>query len=132
MALKSALEDFRGRTLRAVSGELSKLAYVASLRDTDGSYSHWGLARVYGEAEAQQAVSDAHKGVVSTILRTPLRQLLRDVEESAGPTKEEQAAFLAGLDRGDAQLLPKRPGAGAERHLNSALCALASLVKTQA
>jgi hypothetical protein len=131
MALKSALEDFRGRSLRAVSGELSKLAYVAGLRGTDGSYAHWGLARVYGEAAAQQAVGDAHKGVVSAILRTPLRHLLRDMEESVGPGKQELTAFLAELGRGDGRLVPTRPGAGAERHLNSALCALASLVKTR-
>lgn len=115
--------------MRAVSGLLGKLAYLGSLREADGSYSHWGLTRVYGETAAQQAVSEAHRGVVTTILRTPLAQLVRDMEESIGPEKNKQADFLAGLTRD--RLISPRPGAGAERHLNSVLGALTSLVDSQ-
>jgi hypothetical protein len=127
MTLKSPLEDFRGKSLTAVSGQLPKLAYVAGLRAADGSYGHWGLARVHGEAAAQQAVTEAHRRIVSTILKTPLRQLLREMEESISPEKRELADFLAGLNRD--RLMPPRPGAGTERHLDSVLGALSSLVE---
>jgi len=131
MTLKPALEDFQGRSLRAVSGLLPKLAYVASLREADSSYRHWGLSRVFGEAAAQQAVTEAHRGIVSTILRTPLGKLLQDIEQSIGPGKREQTDFLASLNRGSLHLIPPRPAAGAERHLNSVLGALASLVASR-
>jgi hypothetical protein len=129
MTLKSALDDFRGRSLQAVSGLLCKLAYIAGLREKDGSYAHWGLARTYGDAAAQHAVGEAHRSVISAILKTPLRQLLRDMEESIGSEKAQQADFLAELNRDDQHLLPPRPGAGAERHLSSVLSALSTLVR---
>jgi len=129
MTLKSALEDLQSRTLRAVSGLLGKLQYLASLRQSDGSYSHWGLVRIHGEAATHRALSEAHRGLVSKILRTPLRHLVRDLDDSRQDVPASE--FLSKLQEQSGQLVPPQPGAGTEPHLNSVLRALASLLKTR-
>ena len=131
MTLKSVKEDLQLRTLRAVSGVLGKLEYFASLRQEDGSYSHWGLSRVYGEEAAQRALAEAHKNNVSQVLRTPLRKLLEDVQESGGQNAEERARFLQQLQHREPESVPKDPSAGSRRHLSSVLHALSALAKTR-
>lgn len=131
MSLKSAAEDLQARTLRAVSGLLGKLIYLAGLRQDDGSYAHWGLSRVHGETASQRALGDAHRNVVSSILRTPLRKLLQDLEEFAPNSNRQRQDLLSRLNQNVSQVVPPRPGTGAPRHLNSVLRALASLVKSR-
>jgi hypothetical protein len=131
MSLQSATEDLQTRTLRAISGLLGKLDYLAGLRQADGSYAHWGLSRIHGEAATQRALAEAHQGLVSVILRTPLRKLLQDVDDSSRPKNLEQADFLERLNEGPARVVPPAPGSAAAQHLSSVLRALASLVKTR-
>jgi hypothetical protein len=131
MSLKSAAEDLQARTLRAVSGLLGKLEYLVGLRQEDGSYAHWGLTRVHGDDATQRALSEAHRGVVSAILRTPLRKLWQDLNDSGRETKRDPAAMLTKLSDASSQVVPQRPGAGASRHLSSVLRALASLAKNR-
>lgn len=131
MTLKSVKEDLQARTLHAVSGLLAKFEYFTSLRQDDGSYSHWGLSRVYGEEAAQRALAEAHKNNVSQILRTPLRNLLEDARESSGQNGMEQQHFLQQLKDHEAESLPKDPSAGSRRHLSSVLHALSALVKAR-
>ena len=83
MTLISPLEDLQESTLKAIAGSLPRLEYVARLRDKEGEYSHWGLVRVYGEGNAAKALSQAHRDVLSQILSTPLRNLVRDVQQSS-------------------------------------------------
>jgi len=128
MSLKSAAEDLQARTLRAVSGLLGKLEYLAGLRQGDGSYTHWGLSRVHGDDATQRALGEAHRGVVSAILRMPLRKLLQDLDDSGRESKRDPADLLAKLSD-SSQAVPPQPGAGVSRHLSSVLRALASLAK---
>lgn len=129
MTLKSVKDDLQERTLRAVSGLLGKLEYIAGLRQADGSYSHWGLSRVHGEDAAQQALTQAHQGLLSRILRTPLGKLRDDVKESCGPKNVAEGEFLGELQEREPQLLPSSPGTGSRRHFSSVLRALAALAK---
>lgn len=131
MTLKSVKEDLQARTLRAVSGVLGKLEYFTSLRQEDGSYSHWGLSRVYGEEAAQRALEEAHQNNVSQILRTPLRNLLEDAQQCSGKNGIDQKQFLEQLEDRAAQSVPKNPSAGSRRHLSSVLHALSALVKAR-
>lgn len=80
MPLFSASEDFTRRTLSAISGLLSRLAYISSLRDEQGNYRHWGLARTHGDAAAAEAMRRAHLDLLEEVLRTPLCQLMRELE----------------------------------------------------
>ena len=129
MVLKSVKEDLQARTLQAVSGLLGKLNYFASLRQNDGSYQHWGLARVHGEAAAQSALASAHRSLVSLVLRTPLRKLLEDLEQSREPKSVTQEEFLKDLQSKESEVFPVDPGVGYRRHLSSVLQALSALTK---
>jgi hypothetical protein len=131
VTFKSIAEDLQDRTLRAVAGVLGKLGYVAGLREADGTYMHWGLARIHGDAAAQRALAEAHKGLVSRILRMPMRKLLQDVEDSSGSEETQKVAFVEKLNERPGQLLPPQLGTGTARHLNSVLHALVSLVKNR-
>jgi len=131
VTLKSIAEDLQQRTLRAVAGVLGKLAYLAGLRDADGRYVHWGLARVHGEETTQRALTEAHQGIVSKILRMPLQRVLQDVEESGGSREQGRSELLESLNAHPERLVPPKPSAGSARHLSSVLHALSSLLKSR-
>jgi len=130
MALKSVKEDLQASTLRAISGLLGKLEYFTSLRQDDGSYSHWVLARVHGEAAAQEALSHAHQSVVTKILRAPLCRLLDDVQDSCRSKNLPQVAFLGELEARENQAIPANASVGSRRHLSSVLHALLALARS--
>jgi hypothetical protein len=130
MALKSVKEDLQASTLRAISGLLGKLEYFATLRQQDGTYSHWGLSRVHGETAAQEALIQAHQNLVSKILRAPLCKLLDDVQDSCGRKKLPQVAFLGELQEKEDQALPANARIGSRRHLSSVLHALLALARS--
>ena len=124
MVLLSALEDFVVRTLGALSGPLSRLAYIASLRRNNGQYEHWGLGRAYGDKPAASAISDAHTQVWLQVLRTPLRKL---AGEAQTPASGITPADLARWRNQPAALTPPNPGGGSPRHFRSILLALSLL-----
>jgi hypothetical protein len=123
------MQDLQERTLRAVSGLVGKLDYLASLRRQDGSYSHWGLERVHGEEATRRVLRDAHRSVVANILRTPLRHLVQDAEESAAVKQTHASELLKGLRDHPSRVTPQNAGVGTERHLSSVLHALLRLVR---
>jgi len=131
MVLKSVREDLQASTLRAVTGLLGKLDYFVSLRQEDGSYRHWGLARVHGESAAQSALADEHRRLVSAILRTPLAKLLEDLEQSRQSKGVSQTEFLNDLQIHECELIPRNPNFGYRRHLSSVLQALSALAKAR-
>lgn len=129
MRLKSALEDFSSSTLQAIGGLWARLQYMAGLQSPKGGYAHWGLSRTYGNEAAQQACSEAHRGVVATILRTPLKDLVEEVDRSCGRQGVAPEKYLEQLNDSSGKLLPQHPAAGSFRHLNSVLSALLRLEK---
>lgn len=132
MALYSAQQDLRDTTLKAISGGLNKLQYLVDLRDTESSYSHWGLARTHGEEAASRALAEEHRQLISTLLATPVRILLEDVQRCSRAAGVAPLMYLERLcARRTTLLLPPEPSAGSERHLNSVLRALSELVKAQ-
>lgn len=130
MTLKTAAEDLEGTTLDSVAGMLAKLEYLGGLLQPDGSYQHWGLERTYGRTPAQQALAEAHLVILSRVLRTPLRQLLQEIEKFSEPRGLTPAAYLEQLRQNTVHLLPPVRSIESTRHLGSALHALSSLVKT--
>lgn len=132
MTFTSPLEDLYRSTLRAVTGALRKLEYLAGLRDPGGkNYWHWGFTRVYGEIPAAKTLKQAHRQALSEVLSTPLSQLAMDAKLSghvAGVTAE---IYLEQLSGKAGNLLPAEPPAGSERHLNSVLHALSVLEKNR-
>jgi hypothetical protein len=114
MPLFSALEDLEATTLKAIAGSLRRLEYLARLRQKDGTYAHWGLARVHGELRARRALADAHRAQLSNILATPIRKLEKDVCDSSEEAGLPPKTYLERLSSSATQLLPPNPGAGSK------------------
>ena len=129
--LISALQDIQETTLAAVRGLLRKLEYLAYLQDRRGSYSHWGISRVHGDAAAQQALAEAHRQVLSHVLQTPISRLLEDVEKSSSSAGLPAEVYAQSLVHRTPSMLPPEPGAGSEPHLKSVFHALLSLLRAQ-
>jgi len=131
MTLKSALQDLRETTLAAVSGLLAKLAYLGSLRRREGGYRHWGMSLVHGEDSSDRALKAAHTEVLSTVLRTPISDLVEDLQESSQASQETAGTYLKGMRDQFHELLPSPQDAVSAGHLNSVLVALSSLEKNR-
>ena len=127
MRLKSASEDFEANTLGAVPGLLGRLSYVGRLHDGEGTYEHWGLAKVYGEDAAQCAIRASHRALLSEVLKKPLAVLLKDVPESCSNEHLTEREFLASLTH----CPPKPLSPAALAHLRSVLSALSALVESR-
>jgi hypothetical protein len=131
MTLKSALQDLQESTLAAISGLLAKLAYLASLRNREGEYRHWGLSLVHGEESSDRAIKSAHSEVLSTVLQTPISELREDLRESSRTSNKTTTAYLEGM-REQFNCLPRsEQDSASARHLNSVLAALSSLEKNR-
>jgi hypothetical protein len=132
MTLKSALQDVKETTLAAVSGLLGKLAYLASLRRSQGRYEHWGMEVVHGPESSERALRTAHAEVVAGVLRTPLASLEDDLQESSAESGVSAHTYVDGLRERFEDLLPgERKDTPAASHLNSVLVALSSLEKNR-
>jgi len=131
MTLKSAFQDLRETTLAAVSGLLARLAYLGSLRRREGGYLHWGMSLVHGEEASDRALKAAHSEVLSTVLRTPIPDLLEDLRESSEESKKTAAVYVEEMREQFSELIPSKQDAASARHLNSVLVALSSLEKNQ-
>jgi len=131
MTLKSALQDLRETTLAAVSGLLAKLAYLGSLRRREGGYTHWGMSLVHGEESSDRALKAAHTEVLSTVLRTPMSELVEDLHESSRDSQKTAGAYVEGMREQFSSLVPSPDDAASASHLNSVLLALSSLEKNR-
>jgi hypothetical protein len=129
MTLHSALEDLQETTLRAFTGCLNRLEYLAGLRDKAGGYEHWGLTRVYGDLAAKRALTRAHRSLLSKVLAMPIRKLVEDAKQSSEVAGVPPDTYVERLATTSPDLLPQGPGAGSARHLSSVLHALSSLLK---
>ncbi len=127
MRLKSALDDFAANTLGAVPGLLGRLSYVGKLHDGKGTYSHWGLAKVYGDDTAQTAISASHRELLSQVLKKPLALLLKDARESCMNGHLTEGELLASL--GNSPPKPLSPASLA--HLRVVRNALSALLANQ-
>jgi hypothetical protein len=129
MTFQSPFDDFVLNSLAGGAGLFGKLDYVAGLRQGDGAYSHWGLARVHGEIAAHQAASEAHRLLFSRVLTMPLSLLLNDAAQSQSGLGLEQ--YLEYLSERGTVLAPQGAGAGPVLHFNSVLRAISFLARAQ-
>lgn len=129
MSVFSVAEDFSINTLEHIPGLWGKLRYIASLRQANGRYEHWGLARKYGENAAQQAILDAHRELALEILRTPLRALLEETANAAEQGALPLQEFVALLGS-DGDLFPADFRGGSATHFMTVLESLSCLAPT--
>lgn len=129
MTFQSPFDDFVLNSLAGIAGLFGKLDYVAGLRQGDGAYCHWGLARTHGEIAAQQAASEAHRLLFSRVLTTPLGLLLDDAAQSQSGL--ELKDYLDYLSERCPALAPQGAGAAPVLHFNSVLRAISALARAR-
>lgn len=120
----SPSEDFKVRTLSALSGLWSKLLYMTELRSQDGKYEHWGHAQTHGEARSREALAEMHSEIYLELLRTPLRGQAR--ESSAG-SQADWDESIGRIKTNDPRMLPSDQRGGSTRHFNSIVLAICLL-----
>ena len=72
--MRNAFNDV-SRSIAALPDSFSKLAYLASLRDRDGRYRHWGLTQEYGEERTGAAYQQVHRAAFESLLRISFSDL---------------------------------------------------------
>ena len=92
---------------------------------------HWGMSLVHGEESSERALKVAHTEVLSTVLRTPIADLVEDLRESSQDNQQTAEAYVDGMREQLTALLPSPQDAPTARHLNSILIALSSLEKNR-
>ncbi len=76
------IQDFTLTTLAGITGEFSRLTYMASLRDlSSGRYEHAGLAALYPGDAIQQALNLCHEQIFERVLESPLSRQEADLKE---------------------------------------------------
>ncbi len=123
----TAREDFERCTLNSVPGILGKLEYLAQLREENGRYFHWGLARLHGEEAAGASLEESHLSQFLALLRTPLPQLWDEIQQATEIHQVKAEEYVRELQRLGQLLVPPATGGGSQRHFNSVLQALSAL-----
>ena len=132
MTLKSALQDIKETTLSAISGLLGKLLYLASLRQAQGHYQHWGMEAIHGQESSERALKAAHSEVVTGVLRMPLETLTEDLELSCRSLGLDAQSYLEQMRGCFDDLLPEgKQNTPTSTHLNSVLVALSCLERNR-
>jgi hypothetical protein len=115
----SPFEDFKTRTLSALSGPWAKLLYMAELLGKDLTYEHWGYSRRHGEACSQAALGKIHSEIYIEVLRTSIAELIPGEGSEGGQDRhnaESERIAAAGF-----KMIPKESNGGSTRHFNSVL-----------
>jgi hypothetical protein len=84
--LLKVTEDFKKYTLQALPTVVEKLAYVSSLLNQEGRYTHWGLSRIFGDVKAQKAIKCVHSDLALEVVRIPIRNLYGEYHAAAERT----------------------------------------------
>lgn len=127
MALKSAYEDLKYRTLSKIQGAWGQLKYVAELRSREGRYQHWGFECVHGATVAQSTLARVHRSLLETILRTKLSPLRADLRQSSERAGASSVSYVSSLKESLEHLLPADCPAWSRLHLLSVLQTLSAL-----
>jgi hypothetical protein len=127
MTILSPSDDFWCRSLANFPGPVSRLDYISGLRLPGGTYSHWGLSRIHGDAAANQAIAGAHSKIFSELLSTPVRRLVEELRKLAAQKGTDTHTVLRELMSRGEMLIPQRLSGGSKRHFNSIWQALSAL-----
>jgi hypothetical protein len=82
MLERSATADLFKNTLSRIPTLFGRLAYLASLRDSNsGIYRHHGLATIFGREESRKALSQSHEAVFREWLNLSLAEKRQDLSD---------------------------------------------------
>lgn len=102
LSLSAAIDDLKKHTLRSLTGDLTRLVYLAATRDYNtGRYYHDGLAIRFSASMANQALAACHRETFEHLLELPLAQFVGELEEyieSNSSEKEELVSMWKTLE----------------------------------
>jgi hypothetical protein len=91
-----AAEDLRRKTLSGMARQIDRLIYLASTRDYNtGVYYHDGLAAIYSQDVACQALADCHREAFRQLLGASLQDLVGQLEGYMRSVHQTPDAFIA-------------------------------------
>ena len=125
--LRTAFEE-AFRRVSAVSGNLARLAYLVSLQQQPGVYSHWGLAHDFGEQPVCDAFRHAHQMVLENMLQTDLAELEGELAMHAEDNLETKRESLRHL-RELKTLAPANSSKHVDAHLRYVFASLQALAR---
>ena len=125
MSYRSAASDLYERTLSRISTLFGKIVFLGGTRQGE-TYSHWGLARIYGQAETPKAIAEAHTRCFLELLRSSFPSQLADAARHAIESGASRTAFLKSLYEGRAAITPSEVAGGSPEHLDWSLFVLAN------
>ena len=99
-------QDFLAKSLSVFRTLLERLAYLAELKEHDGSYFHWGFAREFGGGTANRVIQQVHEFNLQEFLRHPLPGLWEEVRCAAAERNDSDEIYLADLLAKKNHLLP--------------------------
>lgn len=92
---RSAASDLWRNTLSQIPSVFGRLVYLASLRNSNsGRYEHHGLALLFGEDEANQALKRSHSKVFREWLTFNLEQQKADLDLYLAALYEDKRTVL--------------------------------------
>jgi len=100
MTVEAAISDLKRHTLARLPGDVAKLIYLAGTRDYNtGKYYHEGLARIFTEKIAEQALQECHNEVFQDLTRASMEELLQQVELYVHSGCPETGQFIEFWDK---------------------------------
>lgn len=93
--LDAAIYDLRVHNLNHLSGNLSRLIYLAATRDYNtGKYHHDGLAIRFSPNIANQALAACHRDTFEHLGALPLEQLVAELEAYVVSNSSEEDELI--------------------------------------